>query len=265
MSDERTSSGQTNGVLWGARAADWATLQEVQCKPVYEAVMKRLHVGPDTHYLDAGCGAGMAAQLAEERGAQVSAFDASESLLAIARTRLKSAITEQGDLEALPFEDASFDVVTGFNSFQYAAHPGRALAEGRRVSKRGGMVAIVTWGPPEGMPAAKLVSALRPLMQPPPAGAPGPFALSNEAALRDFATGAGLEPQEVFDVESPFCYGSLEDGIRGLGSSGVAAKARQNSGDAAVDRAHAVALAEFRQADGGYRVPATFRCLIARA
>jgi SAM-dependent methyltransferase len=252
-------------VLWGARADDWATLQELQCKPVFEAVLERLRVGPENRYLDVGCGAGLAAQLAEARGAQVSAFDASEPLLAIARTRLKDAVIKQGDLETLPFEDGAFDVVSGFNSFQYAANPCRALAEGRRVSKRGGMVAIMTWGPPEGMPAAKLVAALRPLMPVPPAGAPGPFALSNEAALRDFARSAGLEPQEVFDVESPFCYGSLDSGIRGLGSSGVAAKARENAGDEAVDRAHAEALAEFRQSDGSFRVPATFRCLIARA
>jgi len=265
MSAEGKTTGETNGVLWGARAADWAALQEVQCRPVYEAVMERLRVGPGTRYLDAGCGAGLAAQLAEGRGAHVSAFDASDSLLAIARTRLKDAVIRRGDLEKLPFEDGSFDVVTGFNSFQYAANPGRALAEGRRVSKSGGMVAIVTWGLPEGMSAAKLVAALRPLMPAPPAGAPGPFALSNEAALREFAAAAGLEPQDVFDVESPFCYSSLEDGIRGLGSSGVASRARQNSGDEAVDRAHAEALAEFRQTDGSYRVPATFRCLIARA
>jgi SAM-dependent methyltransferase len=265
MSDERNPTGETNGVLWGARAADWAALQEIQCRPVYEAVMEKVQLGRKTQYLDAGCGTGLAAQLAEEQGAHVSAFDASGSLLEIARTRLKSAVIKQGDLETLPFEDGSFDVVTGFNSFQYAANPGKALAEGRRVSKRGGIVAIVTWGPPEGMAAAKLVAALRPLMPPPRAGAPGPFALSNGGALRDFASGAGLEPQDVFDVESPFYYASLEDGVRGLGSSGVAAKARQNAGDEAVDRAHTEALAEFRQTDGSYRISATFRCLIARA
>jgi hypothetical protein len=114
------------------------------------------------------------------------------------------------------------------------------------------------------MPAATLVAALRPLLPAAPPGAPGPFALSNEAALRGFAASAGLEPETLFDVESPWSYATLEDGIRGLGSSGVAARARNASGDEAVDKSHAEALNTFRQMNGSYRIPATFRCLIAR-
>ena len=44
------------------------------------------------------------------------------------------------------------------------------------------------------------------LMPPPPAGAPGPFALSDVSALRKFAADAGLTPVEVFDVDTPFVY-----------------------------------------------------------
>jgi ubiquinone/menaquinone biosynthesis C-methylase UbiE len=265
MSDNGKTTGAANGALWGARAADWSAIQEGQCRPVYEAVLNRLKVGPGMAYLDAGCGAGMAAQMARERGAEVSGLDAAEPLLAIARERVPAGKFIAGDLEELPLADATFDVVTGFNSFQYAGDPIAALAEARRVTKPGGVVAIVTWGPPEGMPAAALVGALRPLLPPPPPGAPGPFALSNETALRAFAHGAGLEPGEIFDVESPWSYASLEEGIRGLGSSGVAARARSTSGAEAVDRAHAEALGAFRQSDGSFRVPAVFRCLVAYA
>jgi SAM-dependent methyltransferase len=264
MSGNAKPTGAVNGVLWGARAVDWAALQEGQCRPVYEAVLERLKVGPGTAYLDAGCGAGMAAQMAAARGARVSGLDASEALLKIARERVPAGMFLAGELETLPFADAAFDVVTGFNSFQYARDSTGALMEARRVTKPGGVVAIMTWGPPEGMPAAALVAALRPLLPPPPPGAPGPFALSNEAALREFAEAAGLESKEIFDVESPFRYASLEDGIRGLGSSGVAARARHASGDEAVDRAHAEALAAFRRSDGSYFIPATFRCLFAQ-
>jgi hypothetical protein len=114
------------------------------------------------------------------------------------------------------------------------------------------------------MPAAALVAALRPLLPPPPPGAPGPFALSNEEALRGFAEAAGLTPESVFDVQSPWQYGTLDEGIRGLGSSGVAERARNASGGEAVDRAHAEALSGFSQPDGSYLIPAVFRCLIAR-
>jgi SAM-dependent methyltransferase len=260
----KTTAG-VNGSLWGARARDWAELQEGQCRPVYEAVLARLAVGPGTRYLDAGCGAGGAVKMAADRGAQVSGIDASEPLLAIARERVRKGEFFQGDLETLPFGTGLFEAVTGFNSFQYAANATKALGEAKRVVKAGGLVAIVTWGEPEGMPAAELVAALRPLLPPPPPGAPGPFALSNTETLKSFATGAGLHPVEVFDVDSPFCYASLELAIRGLGSSGVAERARRHSGDEAVDAAHASALQKFRQEEGGYRIPATFRCLIARA
>ena len=81
-----------------------------------------------------------------------------------------------GDLEALPYSDDAFDVVTGFNSFQYAGNPIIALGEARRVTKADGKLVIMTWGDPAKMEAASLVTALRPLMPPPPPNAPGPFA-----------------------------------------------------------------------------------------
>ena len=128
----------------------------------------------------------------------------------------------------------------------------------------GGAVVIVTWGNPDGMEAAALVTAVRPLMPPPPPGAPGPFALSEESALREFASDAGLRPVEVFDVDCAFVYADEATAIRGLNSSGVAARAIENSGEQAVTEAHAQAIQRFRQPDGGYRIRATFRCLLAQ-
>jgi hypothetical protein len=115
------------------------------------------------------------------------------------------------------------------------------------------------------MEAASLVAALRPLLPPPPAGAPGPFALSNETALRAFAEAAGLQPVEVFDVDSPWVYENFATAMRGLRSSGVAARAIEHSGVEAVDVAQEKALAPFRREDGRYVVGAWFRCLVARA
>jgi SAM-dependent methyltransferase len=253
-----------NGRLWGARASDWANIQEGTALPVYEAVLERTGVTSGTRYLDVGCGAGMAAQLAAARGAQVSGIDAAAALLEIARQRTPGGDFRQGDLEVLPFDDRSFDVVTGFNSFQYAGNPVVALSEARRVIRPGGTVVVMTWGDPDGMEAASLVGALRPLMPPLPPGAPGPFALSDESALRRFAAEADLEPVEVFDVESPFVYVDEPTAVRGLNSAGVAVRAMENSSEQAVTAAHARAVAPFRQPDGGYRIQATFRCLLAQ-
>lgn len=254
-----------NGRLWGARARDWADIQEAAFRPVYEAVLERTALGAGTRYLDVGCGSGLVSQIAARRGAEVSGIDAADALLEIARTRTPKGKFERGDLESLPFADKTFDVVTGFNSFQYAGNPVVALTEARRVTKPDGYIAIVTWGQPDGMEAAGAVTALRPLLPPPPPGAPGPFALSDEVALRKFAGDAGLTRAEVFDVENPFVYPDEATAIRGWNSAGVAARAMENSSEQAVSEAHAKAIAPFRQADGSYRLRATFRCLLARA
>ena len=110
----------------------------------------------------------------------------------------------------------------------------------------------------------KLVAALKPVLPAPPPGAPGPFALSDETVLRDFASAAGLTPVSVFDVQSPWSYPDEATAIRGLGSSGVAARAMSHSGASAVDAAHAAAIAPFRKPDGSYRINANFRCLISQ-
>jgi SAM-dependent methyltransferase len=205
----------------------------------------------------------MAMQLAADLGAAVAGIDASAALLEIARDRLPGARLEQGDLEILPFEDDSFDVVTGFNAFQYAADPVAALREARRVVRPGGKVFVMTWGEPAGMEAAALVAALKPLLPPPPPGAAGPFALSEPGKLEELAARAGLTPREVFDVACPWTYPDLATALKGLGSSGVAVKAAETSGQAALDAAHEAALAPFIQPDGSYRIGARFRILVA--
>jgi SAM-dependent methyltransferase len=253
-----------NGRLWGTRAHDWANIQERVVRPMYEAVLARTGVGAGTRYLDVGCGAGLAAQLAAARGAVVSGIDAAPALLAIARSRTPAGDFREGDLEELPFADRNFDVVTGFNSYQFAGNPRAALAEARRVAKPAGAVAVVTWGTPEGMEAASVITALRPLMPPPPPGAPGPFALSDQGALRGFASDAGLATVEVFDVSCPFVYPDEATALRALNSSGVAARAMEIASETVVSEAHAKAIAPFRQPDGSFRIGATFRCLLAR-
>jgi ubiquinone/menaquinone biosynthesis C-methylase UbiE len=205
----------------------------------------------------------MAALLASQRGAEVCGVDAAGSLLGIARERVVGGDFRLGDLEALPFPDGTFDVVTGFNSFQFAATPVAALMEARRVSKPTGRIVVLTWGNPQGMEAASLVTSLQPLLPPPPPGSPGPFALSDENALKRFAESAGLTVLKVSDVACEWRYEDLRTALRGLGSSGGAARAAERAGVEAVNQAHEAALAPFRRADGSYRVRASFRWLLA--
>jgi len=262
--DLKPRTADAHGRLWGARARDWADFQEGTVRPVFRAVLERTRVGPGTRYLDAGCGSGMAAEMAHARGAEVFGVDAAEAMLSIARARVPTGVFRQGDLEELPFADETFDVVTGFNSLQYAGNPVAALRAAGRVAKRGGSVVVMTFGDPDGMEVVALLTALKPLLPPPPPGAPGPFALSDETTLRRFATDAGLEPVEVFDVDSPWIYADETAALRGLTSTGNAVRALEQLDEKVVTQAYTKAIAPFRQSDGSYRATAWFRCLLAR-
>ena len=103
--------------------------------PTFEAAFDRVGLSAGQSYLDIGCGGGVALGLAAKRGAGVAGLDASEALLELARERVPDADIRVGDMQFLPFDDDSFDLVTGFNSFFFAADMVAALREAGRVAK----------------------------------------------------------------------------------------------------------------------------------
>jgi ubiquinone/menaquinone biosynthesis C-methylase UbiE len=258
-------SATVQGELWGTRARDWAETQEGVARPLFESVLRKTGIGKGARVLDVGCGAGLFCVLAAERGALVTGIDAAAEFIAIAKERVPQGDFRVGEMEVLPYEDKTFDVVTGFNSFQFAANPVNALREARRVAKPGAAVVTATWGKPERCEASAFLAALRPLLPPPPPGAPGPFALSADGALEALVEQAGLTARSVEEVECPFEYRDLESALRGFLSAGPAVKAIQISGEARVREAVATAIASFKLSSGGYRLENTFRFLISTA
>jgi SAM-dependent methyltransferase len=264
MASGAGSSGQAD--LWGADVDNWAGIQEKAVRPLYEAAFRTLSVGPGISLLDAGCGAGLALTIAAAEGATVSGFDASEQMLAFARRRLPDAELRLGDLETIPWGDGVFDVVTGFNSFQFAATPLNALLEAKRVTRPGGRVVVATWGPAEQCDATAYVRAMGSLLPPPPQpGTPGPFALSAPGALDALVREAGLSPLADNYVDCPFEYDDLETALRGLLSAGGAIRAVQSLGRAAVHDAVTKALEPYRTASGGVRMANVFHFIVACA
>lgn len=259
-----SGSGKTQGELWGSKPKDWAEIQEGVCRPLFEALLGKIGVGPGTALLDVGCGSGMFCALAAERGAVVSGFDASSHLLAIARERTPRSEFRVGEMEALPYPDNTFDAVTGLNSFQYAANPVRALRDAQRVARSGAFVAMAVWGRKEDCEAAAYLAALRAVMPPPPPGAPGPFALSEDGGLRALVVEAGLRPVVTEDVSCPFVYPDAPTALRGLLSAGPAIRAIRHSGEERVREATLQAIAPFRKSSGAYRMENRFRYLIAQ-
>jgi SAM-dependent methyltransferase len=252
------------GPLWSERADDWATVHEHNMTPVYDAVLDLVHAGAGVAVLELGCGGGTALRLAADRGASTAAIDAAPAFVDIARDRVPDADVRVGDLQFLPYDDESFDVVVGFNSFQYAADVGAALAEARRVLRPGGLVAVCVWGPAEECEIASHLMALRPLMPPAPPDAPGPFALSEPGALRSLVRDAGFRVEIVADAAGPFTYPSEEVALQALTSSGPAVDIIHRVGGDAVTEAILNGIAPYRRSDGSYRFENTWRFAIAR-
>lgn len=258
-------SARVQGELWSARARDYADFQEPQCRPLYEDALRRIGVGAGTAVLDVGCGAGGFCRLAAETGATVTGLDAAESLVEIARERVPGGRFDVGDLQFLPYGEASFDVVSGFNSFQYAADPVAALAEARRVTRPGGAVHVLVWGREENTELVAALAALRPLLPPAPPGAPGPFALSYPGALEALVARGGLTPVDDGYIQVPFEYPDEETFLRANNANGPVVLAARTSGDAAVVDSVRRAFAPFRTAAGGYRIETEWRWVTARA
>ena len=149
--------------------------------------------------LDVGTGTGVVAITARRAGAAVTALDLTPALLAQAKESAAVAghndiAWHEGDAEALPFPDASFDVVLSQFGHMFAPRPEVATSEMLRVLKPGGTIAFATW------PGEQLIGrqfALIAKYVPPPQGVASPVQWGDVAVVRqrlgDGVTGIHLE------------------------------------------------------------------------
>jgi SAM-dependent methyltransferase len=259
-----TGSAERWGRLWGARPADWA-LSEDQQVPTYEDALADVGLEPGQLVLDIGCGAGAFLQLVSERGARAFGLDASDALLEIARTRVPDADLRVGEMEALPYDDDTFVLVTCFNAFFFANDIVAALREAGRVAKPGAAVVIQVWGPHEHNDLEAMKEIVRPFFPPRPADAPPEPDYSKAGVLEDLATRAGLDPENTLDSTWPSVYPDAEILGRALiAPAGIAVLIGPDR-EQEVKDAIVRGLASFRGPDGSYRLQNTYRSLIARA
>jgi SAM-dependent methyltransferase len=220
---------------WGRKAVDFATLSEPSNCREYVALHHRLEVGAGDELLDVACGAGLAIELAGARGATCAGIDASPRLVAVARDRSPDADIRVGDMHALPWADASFDVVTSFRGV-WGTTPD-ALSEIHRVLRPGGRVGFTVWGHIKASPGAWSLT---------------PFTLATEDKVDNQANmvrlgrpGAGeqlLAEHGFTDIERmtiPFAweFPDPETFARAVASTGPAYEAMQNVGEEAFEQA----------------------------
>lgn len=215
--------------MWSAAPRDWAELQEPFCRPLWQDTLAALGVKQGVRFLDAGCGGGGACGLAATLGSDVTGFDASEALLAIARERLPSAQFVHGDLEQLPFPTEHFGAALAANSVIFAEDIRQAMRELRRVVRPGGRVAITSWGKPEQVEMRAVFAAVANAMpQRPPGG--GPFAWSADGALAELLAEAGLTVIAEGGSQCDFRYPDFEACWRAQSSAGNYQPALQTIG-----------------------------------
>lgn len=251
------------GQLWGKQPENWAEIQEPTSNAGYAYVLGYLNPGPSQQVLDIGCGSGLFSKMASETGAYVTGIDASKELIAQAIGRESAAKFTTGEMEALPFADETFDIVCGFNSYQYAADTRNALMETRRVLKIGGKIAVMIWGNKEDCEAATYLKAVGSLLPPPPPGAPGPFALSENEQLENLLTTSGYKIIDKADVDTVWDYKDKETAIKGLMAAGPAARAIENTSNQEVNDAILQSMQPYIKTDGHVVYKNKFRVVIA--
>jgi SAM-dependent methyltransferase len=172
-----------------------------------EAFYRRLPIKPGAQLLDVGCGAGQLSLIAARAGARVTGCDIATNWLAQARRSAAAEgltiVFEEGDAEALPYEDATFDAVVSLIAAMFAPRPELVAAELTRVCRPGGIIAMANWTAPGFV--GQMFKAIAKHIA--PSGMPSPLLWGDEPAVRErLKSGvASLEcSRHLYELSYPF-------------------------------------------------------------
>lgn len=165
-----------------------ARAKGIWAKGAYEEVARNLvemsahlvsaaRVGPGDRVLDVACGTGITTLTARRTGAEVVGLDLTPELLDEAKLLAEAAGVSgiewrEGDAEALPFADGSFDVVLSSFGHMFAPRPEVTAREMLRVLRPEGRIAFTTWPPEHATGSFFRVTGK---YVPPPPGVPSPM------------------------------------------------------------------------------------------
>lgn len=156
-------------VMWGSGA--YEPIVEITSE-IHEALVAALDGQPGQRWLDIATGTGAVALRAARTGAEVTGIDLAPALIEIARKNTAAqGLTvrfETGDAEALPYEEASFDIVSSAIGTQFAPDHRAVAHELGRVCRPGGRLGLACWTPTSGV--AEMFKVMAPFMPPPAPG-----------------------------------------------------------------------------------------------
>lgn len=232
---------------WGRQAVDFATLSEPANCREYLAMHQRLAVGEGDRLLDVACGSGLAIELAGIRGAVCAGIDASLRLVAVAKDRSPACDIRVGDMQALPWDDESFDVVTSFRGI-WGTTPA-AIEEAHRVLVPGGRLGITVWGNVGKSPGAWMMEPFLWATEDKVRHQADMVALGRPGVGEAFLRERGFDVAKRFEIPYAIEYADPATYARGLASTGPAYESIQSLGEEAF-LGRATELAEERVRDG---------------
>jgi SAM-dependent methyltransferase len=232
---------------WGRKAVDFATFSEPGNCREYVTLHHRLGVDAGDRLLDVACGSGLAVELARMRGAACSGIDASPRLVAVAKDRNPGSDIRVGDMNALPWDPASFDVVTSFRGI-WGTTPG-AVAEIYRVLRPGGRAGITVWGHIKVSPGAWALAPLRLAAEEKVGNQAAMVSLGRPGAGEQVLAANSFTAIERIEVPFAWEFADPEHFARALAASGPGYEAIQHVGEAEFRRA-ALEQAQAQLRDG---------------
>jgi len=172
-----------------------------------EAFYRRLPIKPGAQLLDVGCGAGQLSLIAARAGVRVTGCDIASNWLVQARRSAAaeglSVVFEEGDAEALPYGNGTFDAVASLIGAMFAPRPERVAAELTRVCRPGGIIAMANWTGP-GFVGQMFKTIAKHIA---PSGMPSPVLWGDEPTVRE-RLGSGVATLEcsshLYELSYPF-------------------------------------------------------------
>ena len=179
--------------------------------PLGPVLVHACGIGPDDRVLDVAAGSGTVALPAAATGADVTASDLTPELLAVGEQLARRAgldlTWEEADAEALPHDDAEFDVVTSCVGVMFAPFHQPAADELVRVLRPGGRLGLVSWTPTGFI--GRMFGVMRPFAPPPPEGAQPPPLWGDEAHVRELL---GDRVEDLVATTATLPVGHFADG-----------------------------------------------------
>jgi ubiquinone/menaquinone biosynthesis C-methylase UbiE len=149
-------------------------------------LLESWQIPPGSKLLDVGCGTGQIAIPAARAGIYVTGVDIATNSLTQARARAAveglKVHFDEGDAEALPYLDASFDTVVSLVGAMFAPRPERVSSELIRVCRSDGRIIMVNWTP-SGFVGQMFKTVAK--YVPPPQGIPSAMLWGDEATVRE--------------------------------------------------------------------------------